>query len=315
MTASSLVRHHQPQRLEVELPSQHGGVQERRPAGLRQPRKAPLQHLLDAFRHADLAWGQRRRPAPGLEQMTHHLLDEEGVAVGLRRGRCGRAPTAPRARPATRSARRRCARPGPSSDMPCSSRSRRRSASSSTSGWSAAVSPSRQVADDQQRRLVLSAQHVAEQLERRPVGPVEVVEHEQHRRAGARIAEQRRDRLEHQVAPRLGVVRSGALERVDRELGDQQRELGGARAGLDGVVGVADVVAQGLDDGLVGQQRLLRAAPVEDGAVGLRRRARARPPAASCRSRAGRRAGRSGAGPSGPCPTPPAARRARSCGR
>jgi hypothetical protein len=121
-------------------------------------------------------------------------------------------------------------------------------------------------ADDQQRRLVLAAQDVAQELERRPVGPVQVVEHEQHGRAGPRVAQEPRDRLEHQVAARLGILRRRAGGGSRLEPRDQLRQLGRARDAR-----VADVVAERLDQRLVGEQRLLRAAPVEHGAVGVRR--------------------------------------------
>ena len=286
MTASSLVGHHHPQRLEVELAAQHGGVRERRPARLREPREAAQEDLLDALGDADLARGQRRRPAARLEQVPHDLLDEERVAVGLVVD--GAHQRRRRFVPGLRGDQRgrRCARRGPPAT--------RRAAGGRAAGRRAAR-PARPAASPSRCVPTISsgASSWARSTWRRswsvgPVGPVQVVEHEQDRRADAGVAQQQRDRLEHQVAPRLGVVRRRARERVDLELGDQLRELGGAGARPHGVDGVADVVAAAprrtagrTAAAPAGSSRRARCPPRAP-------RARARRSAASCRSPAGR---------------------------
>ena len=253
---------HRPQRREVELAAEHGGVGERRPAPFREPREAPQQHLPHALGHADLVGGQGLRPAAGLEQVPHDLLDEEGVAVGLGADRADQC-------------RRRLV-PGLVGDqrgdgrlVEAGERDDLEQPVAPQVGEQLAELGRRLAlalrADDQQRRLVLGAQDVAQELERRTVGPVQVVEHEQDRRAGSGVAQEPRDGLEHEVAPCLGILRRRARRGIALEPGDQLRELRRA-----GGAGVADVVAEGFDERLVGEQRLLRAAPVEHGALGVR---------------------------------------------
>ena len=114
--------------------------------------------------------------------MPHDLLDEEGVAVGLRVDRVDerRRRLVPRLRGDQRGdavlveagERHAVQQPvAPEVGDQLDQRVVRRRLALATRP------------DDQQRRLVLGAQHVAQQLERRTVGPVEVVEHQQHRRA------------------------------------------------------------------------------------------------------------------------------------
>ena len=116
------------------------------------------------------------------------------------------------------------------------------------------------------------AHEVAQQLQRRAVRPVQVVEDEHDRRLGADLADQRGDGVEEAVALRVG-LRPGDRARRQvvggrrPELRQQDRELGRARAEP-----LAQRVqrrarrpaAQHLDHGLVRRQRLLVEAPVED---------------------------------------------------
>ena len=74
------------------------------------------------------------------------------------------------------------------------------------------------------------ADQVAHELQRRAVGPVQVVEHEQQRRAGRDLRQQRGERVEQAMA--LGAAFGAAhRRRAGRraELGQQRGEVGGAR--------------------------------------------------------------------------------------
>ncbi len=131
------------------------------------------------------------------------------------------------------------------------------------------------------------AQQVAQQQQRRPVDPVQVVEDEQQRRALRRAADQRRDGFEEAIALGLGILRRGSgpggagsrgQERLGQDPGELREVAGGDRIVRPGAV--AQPVAQRLDERLVGAQRLLLAAPVEDGraaGVGLGRELRGEP--------------------------------------
>ena len=108
---------------------------------------------------------------------------------------------------------------------------------------------------------------VAQQLQRRAVGPLQVVEHEQQRRAGGDLRQQRGERVEQPLAldARLGLDRRAPRRRA--ELGQQRREVGGARAeplGGAGQRGAARPAAQHLEHRLVGAGAGLVEAPEED---------------------------------------------------
>jgi hypothetical protein len=112
--------------------------------------------------------------------------------------------------------------------------------------------------------------HVPEQEQRRLGRPLQVVEHQQDRHGERHAGEDGRDRLEHAVAPRLGLV-AVVLAGQRQAFGD-----GGEQPGQVGSVG-ADEVAQlvggagrdqrpeGVDERLVRHAELLVAAPVQDG--------------------------------------------------
>ncbi len=117
---------------------------------------------------------------------------------------------------------------------------------------------------------------MAQQLQRRAVGPVQVVEHEHHRRVGADLAQQRAHGVEEAEALRVGV---GARDRARgdvrgrrAELRQQDRELRGARPQpvAQGVQRRARrPSAQHLHHRLIRRQRLLVEAPVEDDRAAL----------------------------------------------
>ena len=190
---------------------------------------------------------------------------------------------AERARPARRPpARRRPLELRRAASIP----SRRRSPISSCSGWPGSSSRLAVGAEEQRAPRLRRAHEVAQQLQRRAVGPVQVVEHEHAaaRRApispsSAATASKKRKRCA------SGLAVGGAVVGGRRpELRQQDRELGGARAEP-----LAQRVqrragrpaAQHLDHRLVGVERLLVEAPVEHDA--RRRRARARPSSAASR--------------------------------
>ena len=86
-------------------------------------------------------------------------------------------------------------------------------------------------AEDPQPRGLGRARQMAQQQQRRAVGPVQVVEHEQQRAAGRDLAEQPGDGLEQAVAVGLRIAGLGRPElgQPAAELGDQPRQLGPER--------------------------------------------------------------------------------------
>ena len=130
-------------------------------------------------------------------------------------------------------------------------------------------------AEQQRAARLRRADEVPEQLQRRAVGPVQVVEDEHERRAVADLAEQCGHRVEEAQAAGVSVVavRAGLVVLAARraELAEQDREVGGADADalaqrLERRAGRP--AADHLDHRLVRRERLLVEAAVEDvGAV------------------------------------------------
>ncbi len=250
----------------------HGGGGERGAARVREPGEATREHLLHALGDADLVGCERRRPAaaalhdgPRLDQVPEHLLDEERVAVrvlvdGPDERRRRRVPGVRRDQRAD--VARAQALEGHPLDQPVAAQvgqqlgERMRRADLRVA----------ERAEDQQRGVARCAGDVPEQVERAAVGPVQVVEHERERGAAGDVVQQRRDRLEEQVALQLGIPRAGRGRR--RQLGDHPRELPGAGHRGDPLP-VEPGAAQRLHERLVGDQHLLLARGVEHGAVGL----------------------------------------------
>jgi hypothetical protein len=107
-------------------------------------------------------------------------------------------------------------------------------------------------AQQHQRQLVERRREAREQLERRLVGPLEVVEDDE--RGLADLGQRGADRLE----DRRAVARRGLLA----ELGQQQREVRAERPQpREGAGPEAQVRAQGGDDRAVGETALELAAP------------------------------------------------------
>ena len=116
---------------------------------------------------------------------------------------------------------------------------------------------------------------VAHQLQRRAVGPLQVVEHEQQRGAGGDLGQQRGQGVEQPLAldPGLGLDRGPPRGRS--ELRQQRREVGRARAEplrRAGQRGAARPAAQHLEHRLVGAgARLVEAPEQDDRAVAMDR--------------------------------------------
>ena len=89
-------------------------------------------------------------------------------------------------------------------------------------------------AEQQRAARLRRPDEVLEQLERRAVGPVQVVEHEHQRRLRADLAEQRGDGVEEAQAAAVRVVaarsRPGVVGRRRAELAEQDPEIGRAHA-------------------------------------------------------------------------------------
>ena len=132
-------------------------------------------------------------------------------------------------------------------------------------------------AEDHQRRALGRACEVAKQQQARLVGPVQVVQ-EQHQRAKMRgVGQQRGDRLEQAEALLLGAEAGRPVggARV-LELRQDRGELRAPRGDLHGQLGrgaAGDVVAQRLDERLVGNEGLLMAAARQHRRAPLVRRA------------------------------------------
>ena len=108
---------------------------------------------------------------------------------------------------------------------------------------------------------------VAQQRRGVRVGPVEVLEDEQHRSRGGGVLEQASHRLEGEVA-RAGAVLGRSAVAAGRQQPRQRPVVGGQP--VVGLVGrqLAEQRLERLHPGLVGHQGLLVAAPVQDGGTG-----------------------------------------------
>jgi hypothetical protein len=114
-----------------------------------------------------------------------------------------------------------------------------------------------------------------EQVQGRPRRPVEIVEHEEHRRALGHRGQESDHGFEHEVLieRRIRACRRRYVPDELGELGQQARKLRGAATRLLSQQGGRTdryVGAQRLDEGLKGEADVLVAAPVEDdGAVAV----------------------------------------------
>ena len=123
-------------------------------------------------------------------------------------------------------------------------------------------------ADDRQPARPRRASQVTQQHQRRTVGPVQVVDHDQHRARVRQVAEQSDDGFEQPVALRLGVPLVGRpqLREPPTQHRDQPCELGAVLPhGRAQLVErrLHDVVAESLQERLERDQRLLRSAARE----------------------------------------------------
>ena len=212
---------------EVELRADHRGGLEDVDGGLAEPVEPAADHLAHALRHAEVA---ERGPAvvregAGLEQVAQHLLDEERVAAGLVLDRGAQPGAGLRADPGGDQARGGVpVEPGQRDplDEPVAPQVGERAGERVPAAeLGLAVG-----ADDHDPGRAGVAQHVGEQPQRRQVGPVQVVEREQHRPAG-RFGEGGGDGLE-QAQPRAGRVARRRRRRTAAPARHPRRRAGAA---------------------------------------------------------------------------------------
>ena len=88
-------------------------------------------------------------------------------------------------------------------------------------------------AEHEHAPVVRRPRDVAQQQQRRAIRPLQIVEHEQHRRLGRHLAEQPDDGLEQPVALglRLRLERRRQVGRAPAQLRNEPRELGAVLAG------------------------------------------------------------------------------------
>jgi hypothetical protein len=254
--------------VEVELAADDGGRGERVPAGIAEPGEAPPGDLAHAVGHAGLEQRDGAAEVPvGIGEMAHDLLDEEGVAVGLAVQLLDE-----RRRPRT-AAERAHERAGLGGVEACDVEPVERPLAAQAGEQrlerlAALVGPG---GGEEERGLGGGRAHeVGDELERRLVGPVQVVEDDEQRRRAGDLGEQRRDGVEE--AEPLGaelphVQRARGAVRRRAELRQHDAQLTGARAepaGERGERGAARPAAQHLHDRLIGRDPLLVEAPVED---------------------------------------------------
>ena len=197
--------------VEVELAADHRRRREHLAHGLPEPRQPARRYLAHALRHSCLVQGDRAaEPAARIGEVVHDLLDEERVAVGHllqlldeRRG----------ARPASE---RRDERARLGGVEACEVEPLEHSLAAQGGQQRRELVAPLVCArgGDEQRALGGGGAHqVADQLERREVGRVQVVEHDQQRRVARELEQQRADRVEQAQPPALrlaGEQRAGA---------------------------------------------------------------------------------------------------------
>ena len=178
----------------------------------REPREAARDEVLDALRQA-------RRLVGRLGEAAQHLLDEERVAGGAVLERAGERGVADEdgglglAEPRERDALH---------DLLAAEVGEQ---AGRAAGVGLRVA---QGHEHEQRRAVQAADDVAQEQQRRPPRPLEVLDHEQQRPRRRGLPEQRGDGLEQPVAAVLALA-GGSLRAV-AELRHERRESGAAAA-------------------------------------------------------------------------------------
>ena len=205
-------QHHPLEQRRVHVTPDHRGDPQQLDRRRLEPAQPPGDDLLDALGQPEaleLGGARAARVHPGLEQVADDLLDEERVSLGLLVQRTGERPRGRLAGAQPRPARRSRPRSRPRMSSCEASRSRRSSVRALVN-----VSPRRSAgavrAQDQHPGRARGAGQVAQEQERRPVRPLEVVEHEQHGRRARELGEQPHHRLEQPVALGLGLVQRAA---------------------------------------------------------------------------------------------------------
>ena len=265
-----LGQHHDPfEQRRVDVPADHGRDAQQLGRRRFEPAEPERDHLLDALGQSEPLELGRARAAhvdAGLDQVADDLLDEERVSLGLLVQRvCERAR-----RGLTRSSAHELGRLGlaqsPDVELggePVAAKLAERVRERVAPPLGRAV-----CGEDQQPSRVRRPRQVAQQQQRRPVGPLDVVEHEQHRRRAGQLGQEPDDRLEQAVALGLRLVlrRRRKIGRAAPQLRDQPRELGAVLARVRPQVGqrrVQGPVPQRLEERLVGDHGLARRAARE----------------------------------------------------
>ncbi len=250
--------------VEAQLAAGDRGEPEDVAGRLAEPLEPAREHLAHALRHAG---------RPRLPDLAQDLLDEERVAAGLAPDRAGERSRRVGAEP-RRDERVDVALPeAVERDAP-------HEAVAAQVGQQRAERRRRLVRPgrgEDQHRPERGAREVAQQQQRRAVGPVQVVEHQEHGLPGRRARQQRCRRLEQAVALASRVARRGRAERRQPVglVGDEAAELGGERQGAQLLArAVSQVRPQRLGERLVRRDRVLVGAAVEDGRPALVSRAR-----------------------------------------
>ena len=197
-----------------EAPADHSGDLQHLAAAILQPIQPRGDHALDAIRHGRLVQRASQPPATGIarqragfDQAAHHFFDKERVALRAldQRGQLGRRlAQQQRAHQVDAAIGRKLAHLDPRAIIQLAPRLGDR--------WIHAVAQ-----QQQQRRLRRAAHQPAQQIERRGVGPVQVVD-DQHQRAVAGLGQdQRLDQLLCAVVALLGRQRCGQRRIIERD--------------------------------------------------------------------------------------------------
>ncbi len=256
------------EQLPIDVSTDHGGDAQQLGRRRLEPAETERDHLLDPLREPEaLELGRARAPDlhAGLDQVADDLLDEERVALGL-------FVQGTRERPC-----RHLPRPQPHE---LGSLGVVQSLDVQLGGEPVAAELGQRVrervaalgravrAQDQQTRGVRRPRQVPQQQQRRPVGPLQVVEHEQHRGRTRQVRQQPDDGLEQPVALGLGLVlgRRRQVGHAPAQLGDEPRELGPVLAGVRAQIGEQSVqrpMPKRLQERLIRHHGLARRAPRE----------------------------------------------------
>ena len=210
----------------VEVAADDRGQRQRTVCRRAQARDPPADHLADADRQARRPQVRARDPAavlvlvdgPRLGQVPEHLTDEERVAVGLGQQRVaqrdallGHLVAGRRLEQGEELVVAEAAQREPlDARLPVQRRER---LGERVIGADVGVA---ERPDHEQPKRRVRRHDVTQELDRRAVRPVQVVEHEHDRRHRRDARQQVDDRTEQQIPLRLGVARRGVADRRAR---------------------------------------------------------------------------------------------------